>query len=246
VTRRSIRFRINVLILFFCLIFTVVCLHLYTDHRNDVAERSLKRIYELEKDFSSTALSEETLLASPGGIEALAARYRAVERSCSECHPSSGTLISDRAGLLQVLYDIRKTYHGKLTDVRNALMELVDSVGYIHEHHIAYLKNFLRNSSAGALSQGGGALRDAEPEVEIIRVAVQVQDSLISILKCFNDLQIEGARDELRTNFESRFGDFLSSVRAFDDVSLDSTRTRRRYSPPLAPSPLPWRRKTGA
>ncbi|MFH1155961.1 MAG: ATP-binding protein [Pseudomonadota bacterium] len=224
--RQSIRLRINVLISFFCIIFAAICLHLYFDARADSAEQVLKRIYELEKDFSAITISEEATLNSLTGMDAIGSRYLAVEKSCTGCHDGAGQIFSTRYTMVKDFYDIRRAYQKKLADVRNTLVDLVDSVSYIHEHHIAYLKNFLTAPGPEKTGDRSPGLfrpsRDIAPEAEIIRVAVQVQNSLVNILKSFNDLQIQGPRNEIRTGFESRFEVFRTAVTAFDDFSLDA------------------------
>lgn len=229
--KKSIKNRVNVLVFLFSLVFAVICIHLYFDSMADRAEQVQRRVIELEKDFTATTLAEEDALKTLAGLKLIKTRYHTIEAKCSECHKAPGTRsFSNRYSLFQDLFNTRETYRKKLVYVGDELMGLVDSVSYIHGHHIAYLKNFLvrgKKDGSGFPDVDNPSLFDDrlpsyEPETEIIRISVQVQTSLVDIIKSFNDLQMKKDRARVNQEFETRMKAFFDTVKTFDDYSLDA------------------------
>lgn len=111
-------------------------------------------------------------------------------------------------------------------DIHAMLPVLTDSVRYIHEHHIAYMKNLLARGQ-------GTQDNDAEPifqksseksamELDIIKAAVSIQSGMLEIFAIFSKLENGYSPSDIRVEFERYVKTFYTNVNTFEDYSLDT------------------------
>jgi signal transduction histidine kinase/CheY-like chemotaxis protein len=110
--------------------------------------------------------------------------------------------------------------------VRQLLPDLIDSVRYIHEHHITYLKNLMRRGRASqdydVESKFSRSAVQAAPELDIIRMAVAIQNRLLGLLDIFNKVHFGDNPSALNAAFQQQILDFYDAVNTFEDYSLDA------------------------
>lgn len=111
-------------------------------------------------------------------------------------------------------------------EIQAMLPVLTDSVRYIHEHHIAYMKNLL---ARGQVAQNyndepvyeKNAVKSAK-ELDIIKAAVSIQSSMLEIFAIFSKLEHGYSPSYIRLEFERYVKAFYANVNKFEDYSLDA------------------------
>jgi hypothetical protein len=138
---------------------------------------------------------------------------------------SNAGLVSRRE-IYDHLYTANRTIEQHLGRVRQLLPDLIDSVRYIHEHHITYLKNLMRRGRASqdydVESKFSRSAVQAAPELDIIRMAVAIQNRLLGLLDIFNKVHFGDNPSALNAAFQQQILDFYDAVNTFEDYSLDA------------------------
>ena len=124
--------------------------------------------------------------------------------------------------LFEISKETKKTY----SDVHKVLLNLTTGVKYIHEHHIAYLKNLFRRKAPKQDYDTGGAFErspvKSATEPDIIRVAVSIQSSLASVHDIFYRMQRDEDLKEVERAFSEKIKRFFLDVNTFENYSLDA------------------------
>lgn len=106
------------------------------------------------------------------------------------------------------------------------LPTLTSSVRYIHEHHIAYLKNLLaRGKSDQDYDTGVDFKRSpvrSAPELDIIKVAVAIQTHMLDIFETFSKLEHGDSPAAIHDEFNARIESFYQMTNTLEDYSLDA------------------------
>ncbi|OEU44657.1 MAG: hypothetical protein BBJ60_09515 [Desulfobacterales bacterium S7086C20] len=192
------------------------------------ADDQQHKIMESEKDFSRLVFSERAALEKREHFTKLIKGYEELRQSCTSCHSKCDkSLLNARVAVLDQLFKanvellkFREKVHGSLTS-------LVNSVRYIHEHHIAYSKNILKKGHTAFEDYADhqnfkkSPIKSASDE-DIIKIAVAIQYDLADILGNFYDLNAGGNALEVKKRFDDNIKKFFSNVNTFEDYSLDA------------------------
>ncbi len=224
---RSIKSRLNLLIAAIVMLLAIGLLNYILNSVGHTAKSNLQKITGIEKDFSSILLSENEILRDHSKADSIEQDYQILRQSCSDCHqPSRDRILEQRQQRFQELVKIQSELTFLQTSVHETLRDIIESVKYIHTHHIAYLKNSLRR---GNLSEDNDAAArftrspvHSASEPDIIKTAVAVYTSLYNIFESFYDLDNTADTARVRRHFSERMNQYFTHVNRFEDYSLDA------------------------
>ena len=222
---------IKAAIIFFILAVAVLCaLAMSGFVLNRMIVRQSERYHEVldrEKDFATLVIKEQMALRHTeqyGQVVALYGNLKA-DLQNSDLHIDPQYLTT-RESIYQELAETSKAIGSHHDKVRKLLPDLVASVRYIHQHHITYLKNLLhRGHSTQDYDVGPDFKRSAvrsAPELEIIRMAVAIQNELLDLFNLFNNLRSGGNPSAAKEAFHEHMRHFYDAVNTFEDYSLDA------------------------
>ena len=224
---KSIRTRLHLFIGVISILPVIIFINSYFNEQVISTDARYHDILNLESFFYDTILYEKAALQDPENEIGLKARYAELGKSSSIVnHDMLGLLLKSREDLLYKMLSLQKESVSLYSKVHHVLPGLLGSVRYIHEHHIAYMKNLLNR---GAYTKGydtGEAFKRSQirsaPEMDIIAAAISIQTSLLDILSGFYDLQRGSQPSNVKGGFEDRIHRFYSAVNTFEDFSLDA------------------------
>ncbi|MCX5883650.1 MAG: hypothetical protein NTU74_18195, partial [Deltaproteobacteria bacterium] len=224
---KSIRTRLHLFIGVISILPLIIFINSYFNEQVISTDARYHDILNLESFFYDTILYEKAALQDPENEIGLKARYAELGKSSSIVnHDMLGLLLKSREDLLYKMLSLQKESVSLYSKVHHVLPDLLGSVRYIHEHHIAYMKNLLNR---GAYTKGydtGEAFKRSQirsaPEMDIIAAAISIQTSLLDILSGFYDLQRGSQPSNVKGGFEDRIHRFYSAVNTFEDFSLDA------------------------
>jgi signal transduction histidine kinase/ActR/RegA family two-component response regulator len=225
--QKSIRTRLHLVIGVISILPVIIFINSWFNEQVTSADARYHDILNLESFFYDTILCENASLQDPEKEVELKARYAELGKSSSIVnHDVLGLFLKNREALLDQLICLQKESGSFYANVHHVLPNLLESVRYIHEHHIAYMKNLL---DRGAYARGydtGEAFKRSQirsaPEMDIIAAAVSIQTSLMDILSGFYDLQRGSQPSNVKGGFEDRIHRFYTAVNTFEDFSLDA------------------------
>jgi signal transduction histidine kinase/ActR/RegA family two-component response regulator len=224
---KSIRTRLHLVIGVISILPVIIFINSWFNEQMISADTRYHGILNLESFFYDTILCENASLQDPEKWVELKARYEELGKSLSTFnHDKLLVFLKNREALQNQLLSLQKESGSLYTNVHYVLPDLLESVRYIHEHHIAYMKNLL---DRGAYARGydtGEAFKRSQirsaPEMDIIAAAVSIQTSLLDILSGFYDLQRGSQPSKVKDGFENRMHRFFTAVNTFEDFSLDA------------------------
>lgn len=225
--KKSFKYSLYIFIAAIALQGCVLGLHIYLRDRLEDESRMSRHISRLENVFLTTLIEEDEALRGGLEQEQLSHRYKTLhELAKEERLDLNGSRFEERGRLYgeYVLLDQdRRQLHQQLNTL---LPALTSSVRYIHEHHIAYLKNLL---SRGRLDQDYDhdvnfkrSPVHSATELDIIDVAVSIQSSMLDIFDSFSQLERGLSPTEIDVEFRHRIKNFYALVNTLEDYSLDA------------------------
>ena len=224
---RSIRKRLYLILALLTAIISIMVVNYLAQKKVKKCEQTHSRILKLENKWAHIIAQEARFLAGETGPGDLPERLEQVDSSCIECHTRKVRLIQKRIQLVKKIA-VNKDNTVRITrDVSTLLDELTDSVDYIHEHHIATLKNLLKRNKVREESDFNGksfrrsSTRSA-PELDIIRQAVAIQHCLTGLAGVFYSLNTASSPLDLHDEFRRNINGFYRAVNTFEDFSLDA------------------------
>ena len=197
---------------------------------NRMIAREMERYHAVldhEKDFATLVIKEHMALRHKEQYQQVAALYDRLKAGLRNSgHGIDPRQLEARESVYQALVDTSRQIWHHHDQVRRSLPDLVASVRYIHQHHITYLKNLLRRGHSTQDYDVGpdfkrSAVR-AAPELEIIRMAVAIQNHLLDLFNIFNTLRSGGNPSAAKEAFQEHMGHFYDAVNTFEDFSLDA------------------------
>jgi PAS domain S-box-containing protein len=184
-------------------------------------------IVDLEKSFSDLLLQEFSLTPDPSKHEALTNQYARLRKNF--VHFLSDTeddLLATRRETLDQQYFLDRDMLWLSTIVNETLKGMVESVRYIHEHHLAYMKNLMRRGLLMPDYDGDGAFQRSSTasahEMDIIEAAVSIRTCLFDIYNIFNETQTSGDLAGIQEKFRTKINAFYTAVNTFESYSLDA------------------------
>ncbi len=186
------------------------------------ANQDLSRVLTVKNQLSALILSEIPAIEQPEMFADLKRRYKLFHGTHSVMLDTESVV--KREQLLDKLFNSVSGFSNLHNKVYKALVDLTDSVKFIHEHHIAYMKNILRR---GIVEQDYGdenfKRTDAKKgsELDIIRMAVMIEQSLVRISHIFHQVALNSHSSGIEKEFSINMKQFLKVVNTFEDYSLD-------------------------
>lgn len=224
----SIRAKLRLILFFISTIVALVVLNLLMNQRVMKLERDYAAVIAINNRFVENLAGEHTSLADPEKFPQLKQGYILLYQSCTDCHsPNPGEILLTRTAFLEALNDNQLTGIQLRQTIDNRLEELTRSVRYIHEHHIATLKNFLtHNQLKEEPYPGNNSVRKnpitSAPELDIIQQTIAIQNILADIISNFYLLKDTRSPLALQNEFLNNISHFYSSVNTFESSSLDA------------------------
>ncbi|MBI5589885.1 MAG: response regulator [Deltaproteobacteria bacterium] len=225
--QKSIRTRLQLVIGVISILPVIIFISFWLNEQVISTDARYHDILKLESFLYDTILYENASLQDPNKELELKAKYAELGKSSLiGNHDALKPFLKKREDLLDQLLCLQKESGSLYSSVHQVLPDLLESVRYIHKHHIAYMKNLL---DRGAYAKGydtGEAFKRSQirsaPEMDIIAAAISIQTSLLDILSGFYDLQQGSQPSNVKGGFEDRIHRFYSAVNIFEDYSLDA------------------------
>ncbi len=224
---KSIKSNLQMFMTAIVLLSGLYLLTLYFNYIEKKADTTYHQILGLEKEFSAAVLKERIALNNPDtGIQVINL-YQNIKTEAREIgFGENMVLLDQRSKLFNTLLDLNMRIEDQHNIVRNLMPSMVESVRYIHEHHIVYLKNLLRR---GHTTQDWDTSEEfkrssvkAAPELEIVNAAVTIQNQLLDVFSIFYKLNVTEQPSILKKEFQDNIKHFYDSVNTFEDYSLDA------------------------
>ncbi len=223
----SIQSKLYTVIVFILLIVSVVALHYYLHKIQYSVDLKLYEITKCDQKLSDIISNEQAALSNPLHPNGLSEKYATLKKMCANCHSGSkSSMLTERQAtfneLFKICIDTKETY----SDINVSLMDLFSNVKDIHEHHIAYLKNLIRRKVPIQDYDTDNAFErssvNSSTEPDIIKSAISIQTSLLSIYNTFYNLQQNEDLININKDFSDRIKQFFLSVNTFKNYSLDA------------------------
>jgi len=222
----SIQSRLYAVIVFMVLITSFVVLNYYLNGLHHSIDLEYQGITECDQKFSDIIFHEQTALNDPSQFAGLSGKYAVLERMCAKCHSGAVGFLIERETAFNKLFEISKETKKTYSDVHKVLLNLTAGVKYIHEHHIAYLKNLFRRKAPKQDYDTGDAFErspvKSATEPDIIKVAVSIQSNLASVNDIFYRMQRDEDLKEVERAFSEKIKRFFWDVNTFENYSLDA------------------------
>jgi len=224
----SIKARLYQLMFSLVVLLLTVGLIYYLDNLVDKANWETLTLYGFNESVDKIIHLETEILEGQKGLSQLAVQYDALNNNYNmEVAAGVRSLLTDREKYFNDLINVyleSTTLHNK---VRSQLKDMINTVTYIHEHHIGYMKNLLER---GKIAQDYDMGRDfkrssfkSAPELDIIGLAFAIDGSLISLLDIFNDVrETTGDLHPVQERFSKKINELKDQINLFEDYSLDA------------------------
>lgn len=224
---KSVKSSLQAFIIAILLLSGFYLLNLYIHFIERSADTRLHLVGGIEKDFNSILLKEKIIVDEPASWSQVAYLYKNIINRIEKIDISlDAGPIRVRRSLLSDLLTLKQDIDNQHDTVQNLMPDMVDSVRYIHEHHIVYLKNLLRRGHIRQDWDMDDNFKRSEavaaPELKIIRAAVKIQNDLLSVFSIFYKLHSTEPPATIKKDFQTNINRFYDSVNAFEDYSLDA------------------------
>jgi len=225
---KSIRAKLQLMLLLLGIIIALVLFNYSTKQAVIRLDQVYGELIEANNHFTGNVAGELSALNNPVEFANLVEEYKKLQNRCSNCHDSSPqpSLIT-RSEILESLHDNQIAGVELRKVVNNRLNNLNEGVRYIHEHHIATLKNFsIRNQIREKAYQSAAVQRKSSvqsaPELDIIQQTVTIQHTLSDIIQIFYILKDSQTPLHLEKDFIGHITRFYNAVNTFESYSLDA------------------------
>ncbi len=224
---RSVRSRLYQILLLLGVILALILASYFISKRAGKWEQMYYRVVQLESILSQVIAEDRDALGQDEKFAVLQNDYKQFRSFCTECHAQKTSIIEDRLLVLRQLHENEKIKFRLKDEVRKLLSGLLDSVHYIHEHHIVTLKNLLkRNLAREEVDLLGKPFaknpQRSAPELDIIGQAVSIQNSLTAIFDNFYSISTPRDLPVIEKDFKENMQAFYRAVNTFEDYSLDA------------------------
>lgn len=209
------------------LIFIVILLNVYAGRFVDQTVQEYSKVVELESRFLHLASQEERSLKTEENFSAMMKKYSALHTACSRCHQGKNRGLVERGNILRGLRGGLRELLTLKRYVFKRLKEQAGGVRYIHEHHIAALKNISRRSGQRNtidpdVDEFEKSSTRSAPELDIIKQIVLIQQAIGDLTNNFYSLTQGSDLEEVKQGFARNLAAFYEAVNTFEDYSLDA------------------------
>ncbi len=214
----------------FALLITIVILWFVNYSGNKAlgdSEHSYARFVELDSQFLRMVVTERVRIGNEESFSELFQELEQLAGQCQSCHSYEGTLWKDRRRFLLEQHDEILITMELRHQTRVLIGELLESVRYIHSHHVTALENFLTHQQEReqvrlyiTTREKDDAVSASEPD--IIKQTVTIQQRLADIANDF--YRLASSEDPLMVHeeFEIHIADLYKAVKTFEAYSLDA------------------------
>ena len=185
------------------------------------------RIIKLRSQFSQSILKEQQTLDNPSTFRAMLQEQEKFFKQCTACHPSKTGLPPQRLNILKRKHDDLGAVSVLHMETWHKLKSLIESVNYIHEHHIVTLQNYLEYIRSDKELKDTDIQRrayadEAVVEPVIIRQAVEIQHQMANIYHDFNMLRSNDTPTDILVTFRKHISGFYGAVNSFEENTFDA------------------------
>jgi signal transduction histidine kinase/ActR/RegA family two-component response regulator len=217
---------------FIALIVLLTAMAIFDNVMERMMAREMEKLHaflDYEKTFAELILEERAALGNGSAHPQVVELYASLGSGLQD-RGYDNSLLNSRRTIYDHLYESSRKSEQHIRRVRQLFPDLINSVKYVHEHHITYLKNLMRR---GRLTQDYDPDSDvdadfsrsavhAAPELDIVRMAVAIQSRLLDLLAIFNKVHFGDNPSTLKAAFQHKIKDFYDAVNTFEDYSLDT------------------------
>lgn len=224
---RSLKGNLYLLISVIIFQLLLVGMNLYLQARHDQIEDQQNTFVKNASFYLENLSLEKDIEDNPKSQEELLNRYEILIKA-SEINNLgfNTTLLKQRIQSNNELFKLFERRNQLHTRINEILPPLAQSVSYIHEHHLAYLKNITRHGTLkqGRINPNRFTKKATEPasEIDIISVAIEIQRSMLEIMEVFSRLQRGISPNIIQDDFSEAITAFFEATSRFDDFSLDA------------------------
>ena len=224
---RSIRTKLYLIFALITAILAIMVVNYLAQKKVRQWERIHAHIINFENQWAHIIAQETRFFAGEADDSDLISRLKQLDNSCSECHDRRVDLIEKRMELVVEMVVIKDNTVRMARDVSRILGQLTESVSYIHEHHIATLKNLLKRNKGWEESDFDGksfrrSATHSAPQLDIINQAVVIQHYLTLLSGNFYSLHTAPSLLDIQDEFRRNIDSFYAAVNTFEDFSLDA------------------------
>lgn len=223
----SIKSRQYVIILLIILLLSVGALNIYFYSIVESSEHQLTRVIRLEKFFSDILVREIHAFKAPAAYEKLVNSYSALRRDFYDILTvTEDEYLTDRLDYSEKYFNVYRQAAYLNNSVSRSFNELINSIRYIHEHHIVYLKNLMRHGSVETDFYGDENFHRSSDrsasEIDIIKIASSMQTSLFDIVSIFDEADQNPNAVGIKKKFSRRMEKLNHQINTFESYSLDA------------------------
>ena len=224
---KSIKSSVTLLITIIAVLSVFSAIGIYQGKIVSETERRYHQILRLERDLADIIVLEETAGRHAGEYSGVLEAHGVLQQKTLElAEPAIHALLVQRQKSFATLFSSSDEISRQHQAVRQLLPGMINSVRYIHEHHLAYMNNLMRR---GRNTQDWDINKDFQrspvksaPEGTIISAAVAIQNRLLDVFAFFYKMQTSVHPAALTGEFQRTLEQFYKAVNTFEDYSLDA------------------------
>ena len=225
---QSLRAKLQLMLFLLALLIPLMLLNYSMNQATSKLDQTYGAIAKVNEHLIDNIAGELSAIGNPAKFSTLQESYHTLYASCKQCHTvNPGTIIKKRSNLLQQLHQNQLIGVSLRQTLNENLDQLTGSIKYIHEHHIASLKNFLSRSQVKEDAYPGDFSTEkhatiSAPELDIIQETVSIQHTLAEIMRNFYILKDSKDPPALQSDFSSNISMFYKAINTFESYSLDA------------------------
>ena len=198
----------------------------YLRHLESASMATYHAIIRIEGTFLEALSLEKGALDDPAQDPGVLRKYDEITGLLGATASDLNGDLDRRRTLFETYAASQKEQRGLHQNLNSLLPKLIDSVRYIHEHHIAYLKNIMARGKESQDYDIGPAFQKSPvhsaPELDIIQTAASIQSIMLEIFSTFSRLEQGSSAAEIHSAFQKHIKSFYQAVNAYEDYSLDA------------------------
>ncbi len=224
----SLRTKLRLMLFLLALIIPLMLLNYYMNQAAGKLDQTHGTITKVNEQLINNIAAELSAIGNPVKFSLLEKNYQTLYGSCTQCHSADfGAIIKKRSQLLQELHQNQVVAVSLRQTLGENLDQLTGSVRYIHEHHVASLKNFLSRNQIKEDAYSEDITTEkhstvSAPELNIIQETVSIQHTLADIMRNFYILKDNQNPHVLQNNFSHNIAMFYKAINTFEAYSLDA------------------------
>lgn len=201
-------------------------INLYLNWQKSSIQSHRNTFYFIEKQYLNRLATEAPRVVSDSHLGHLTEEYRKLSDHIRQSGiPLPVNLLEERITLNRK----KHTYRTKQQEVHNRISEimitLATSVSYIHEHHMAYLRNTIRYGSHPDTNPSSSFTKSSSQEgseLDKIESATSIQTNLLEVFAIFSLLERDSVPPVIQDMFDTAMTKLYGALDMFENYSLDA------------------------